>query len=604
MTRQEKGTRTRGLPPKEQLKVLDNSSGSMPTVLRFSSDGRPGNAPSSFDDTKSIPFGKTVAVYYPGVGIASGSRYLNTSGASDFPLTTTIAASGANRSGLIDDSSFIEMKDDQKLAPFKEHHLHESDAKSSQANSSFWATGSSVANVGEGFSSPLWSKQKIEIDISVATSTSLGLRAASVYANSASGTSFPMAYYNFTTKTWDPIGLGYELNSTEVTDLAIQRLPVGFANGLNSVGYSFAALQSSGYCVSDLGFPYHPMFHATSSQVLDMSSYITRPFLLEKAVIEVSGAWSIGSILLSNYNSPSTRQTVTMSINTCFLLNQRRNQSFNYNKKLYNLGTPSTSTRITASIPSAHVLSPGGTTVNVDTIRDILGFSQVASFASGAYAKTIVDLTTFQTASVSDILNLSDNDIVLQNTTNSGVSGSNWSGLMRLSMSMCSPFAGVSNQAASSLETSGSFTSIIVKYDSGADYDAFPLGFDGYRTGAGLVQISTRGLLNDFSRDDTRRVGTVLGTGGKSAELQIATSKHRINPYVLLPTDRLILGWQLPVSVDAAYATNAGGTESTFTFAPGTFRMTLYGSYITEGKEHVETLNQLLSSKAIHEIIG
>jgi hypothetical protein len=79
------------------------------------------------------------------------------------------------------------------------------------------------------------------------------------------------------------------------------------------------------------------------------------------------------------------------------------------------------------------------------------------------------------------------------------------------------------------------------------------------------------------------------------------------NPYLLQPTDQLVFGWQLPVAnrLNSAFGTpqyNGKGTE--MTFAPVPSKITLYGSMISEGHEAHDTLNQLLSSVSIHEIIG
>jgi hypothetical protein len=79
------------------------------------------------------------------------------------------------------------------------------------------------------------------------------------------------------------------------------------------------------------------------------------------------------------------------------------------------------------------------------------------------------------------------------------------------------------------------------------------------------------------------------------------------NPYLLHPTDQLVFGWQLPVAnrINSAFGTaqyNGKGTE--MTFAPVPSKITFYGSMISEGRETHDTLNQLLSSVSIYEVIG
>jgi hypothetical protein len=130
------------------------------------------------------------------------------------------------------------------------------------------------------------------------------------------------------------------------------------------------------------------------------------------------------------------------------------------------------------------------------------------------------------------------------------------------------------------------------------------LGHEGTRTGLGFFNPSTRGLTGDFYATPIGRTFSVpTFNNGLRPALVPSTSKHKINPYVLLPSDELILGWQLPVSTNPVDNVITGGTESRFTFLPGTFKMVLYGSFIRNGQEENDTLNQMLTSKALHEII-
>lgn len=603
MARQEKNTRIRGIPPREQLKEYDSMSGSFPTVLRFSSDGRNGNGPTRFDDRRTVVYGQAVTTHFPAIGLSSGSLYLTLSGAGDLPLTTTIITTGSNKASNVDELFFVAQKETQRLSPFKETNLFEVDAKGLLTQSNFFATGSSLLEVGEGFTSPLWSKQKIEIDISVGSQTTLNLKRANVYGTAATGSSFPMAYYNFSTQAWEPVGLGYEINAFTDPWETVEHLMIGFGNGFLPPGNSIPKLKSAGYCISDLGFPYHPKFHATSSQTLSMRNYISEPFVLEKAVITISGSWSIGTVSAVAYNQAS-RRTVTSSINSCFILNQRRNQNFYTHKKLVDIGEPLYYTEITATVPCTRKLSTGASVpdTRVDTIRDLVGFSQVFSFAASTYDKTVTDATYGDTTPGQEMTITSNDVIITNNSSNSGTTGADWTGLVRMSMSMCTPSSGFHSNNAGS-HVSGAFMTTVLKFDTVTDYDEIALGHGGYRTGLGIAYPSTRGLVGDYYRNPNRKTVAVPGTY-QTAYLEITEDKHRVNPYILLPEDNLILGWQIPFSANPAQLITANQNESTFTFLTGSFKMVLYGSYMRDGKEWVETLNQLLTTPAIHETIG
>jgi len=516
-----------------------------------------------------------------GVGFPISSKWIQNRIELDLPTTGGISAPGNVATQVIEDLPFFHFTPGQELTPFRDNDQPAVDGKSQ--NNPFFATGSAVLEVGEGFSSPLWSKNKIEIDISVITPTTLSLVKDDNLVL-IGNKSYPMAYYNFENKCWDRIGIGYGIGGASVGE-ALDKQMLGFFEGFSPSGAGNVYISSMGFTSGDFGFPYHPKFHATSSQVLDLSQYITEPFMLEKAVIEFSGSWSVGSVNTLAY-SIGTNQTVTSSVNTCFILNQRRNQNFTYNKSIPNVGSTLGSTDINVSVPTNKQLSYLGPTTYVDTIRDIVGFSQIYSFSTGSFEKNItaIDFNSYVNLEIP----VTVNDIILTSSI-SGISGADWSGQYSLSMSMCTPAYG-----------KNPFTSIISRFNTGpTTYDAFALGYDGYRTGAGFKNISTRGLVNDLYNTDIKRTATGLGI-----TYDVPNKKHKTNPYLLLPSDRLILGWQIPVSANPAQLIVANDySESDFVFSPGVFKLTLYGSYVRANREYNDGTNQLLSSDNIHEVI-
>lgn len=587
MARTEKGSRIRLLPPKVQLQEQDALTGSYPTVVRFSTDGRTGNYPIKFNDISTIVF-RTSDVYQPGIGLPVGNYWLTDPASSDVSSSTglsTIITTGSVRPGIVDGLPFVHFVSGVAVPPFNDTGQLASDMKSYAYASSiypYFATGSTVATVGEGFTSPLWSKEKIVIDISVIAPTSLSLASGAL---GTSGSSYPMAYYNFETKIWEPIGRGHVINAFSNGADTIDNLMVGFIGGFMPTGASFFRINSMGFMVSDFGFPYHPKFHATSSQTVAMSRYITQPFVLEKAVVEVSGTWEVGGINLSAYN---TGQTVTSSVNTLFLLNQRKNQNFSYVKAIPNEGVGGAATiMLTASVPTTRQLSLNAAPTKVNTIRDIMGFSNVYSFAKEAYTKTITGAGS-TTSTPSAELNLTSDDTLLNINSISTVSGANWSQKIETRLALNTPAA-----------TSRPITDVLIRFGSASNYDDLVVGCDGYRTGLGMAQVSTRGLINDFFNTSIRRT-VAFG----STNLTIPRQKNKTNPYILMPDDEIILGWQLPISSNPGQLIIPNQYESRFTFGTGSYKLTLYGSYVKEGKEENETLNQLLSSNSIHEALG
>lgn len=329
MSRQEKKTRLRLVPPKLQLRGLDALTGSYPTNVRFSLDGRTGKYKVDYNDRYSVVFTSSNN-YIPSIGFPLGNIWLDNSSSND--LNANIITTGSVRSRIIDDLPFFHFSPGQEMPPFHDQQQFAADAKGATIKNPFFATGSAETLVGEGFNSPLWSKNKIEIPIPVTSNTVLKLPKGKLGAGLEGSYDSPMAYYNFDKNVWEPIGIGIKLNSSDLTDCQ-DYLTVGFFDGYlmtQSINPSLGnlninGLHTMGYCGSDFGFPYHPKYHATSSQTLDMSQYINEPFLLEKAVLNM-GPYSfvVGTVDLTTITS-----VVTGSITTFFLLNQRRNQNIN-----------------------------------------------------------------------------------------------------------------------------------------------------------------------------------------------------------------------------------------------------------------------------------
>jgi len=605
MARQEKGTRVRTLPGRVQLRDKDAQANSYPTTVRFSTDERQGNQPIKFDDQNVIVFSE-VDNFHPSLGLPSGSAWLSTTEASDTNSTaaSAIIVPGRTNSGIVDGLQYVQFLSGVALKPFRDSEQDAADA-TSLSNNTFYTTGSAVLQVGEGFSTPLWSKQKIEVDIGVINDTGVYTYNANTAGNEAFGTSFPMLYYNFESGTWEGIGLGYEYNSLSDQADTIEHMQIGFINTFFPKGTSFVDIRSAGFMTSDFGFPYHPKFHATSSQTLSMDRYITQPFLLEKATIEITGSSEVGVLTLSLYDG-MYKNTISASINTCFLLNQRSNASLNLIKYIGNIGAWNFAF-LTASVPSWRRLNANSTEATlVTTTRDILGFSQIYSFASGAFDQLVYDTKSTTSSSARLELPIMENDIVITSSV-AGDAGINWTGRVTLSMSMCSPLAGyISERNRYEASVSGAFSKTLIRYDGPGDFDEVLLGNDGYRTGLGLLRPSTRGLLSDYTRG--KNLGQQAVVGSQSPPLQFsmfhARGKYKVNPYILLPTDKLVLGWQLPISTNPVQGIAANEFETVMAFWQGPCKLTLYGCYVSEGHEVNETTNQLLSSNSVHEVIG
>lgn len=494
--------------------------------------------------------------------------------------------------GIGDNQEWVHFSPGQEMQPFHDQLQYAADAKGDSIQNPFFATGSAITDVGEGFNSPLWSKNKIEIPIPVATNTQLSVNTGKLGNKFETSYNSPMAYYNFQTNIWEPIGVGLPLNVTSSLEDYYGYYPVGFPNSLLPIAVTKGDVSNIGYTGNGFGFPFHPKFHATGSQTLNISNYITEPFVLEKAVLEMGNL----TYELSDIDPTviSSVKPISASCATFFILNQRYNQNFNYNFT-FNDGAI---TPVSASVPSDYCLTKDdfdlNQTTRIDTVRDIVGFSQLFSVASLTPLKDL----GFLTSNLQDLLPITSNDVVVRSQV------PNYLGVQYVnvrpvfSMSMGSPTLGPNAIGVNFLQYYNNLASSTKKQ---------VFGYDGYRNGLSMLQPTTRGLTNDlFASYNLQPQLTAIA----SIDIQWPAEKFKINPYILNPKDKLILGFQMPVSqYPVAYInTSAAGIESTFTIHETVSqnlpaKLVLYGSYIRGNKEYNDGTNQLLSSDGIHEVI-
>jgi len=228
-----------------------------------------------------------------------------------------------------------------------------------ELNSGFYMTGSDPEIVGPGLSAPLWDKHKIEIDLTPSTTTEVqhqnwNSQSLGFYHDAPNQTLYgPMMYFNFNEQKWerigtheahplptDPIPASQRGNLTEEQArlrLWLDRTMVGFGQSTQIFTGDSDDRQASSpkspnsdpakkiflttgmaQPTNTFGFPFHPKFAATGSQVFNVSSVIDRPFLVEKVVYEFSA--SLSNKTTSADSNPFTRHPEGV---TFFILNQR-----------------------------------------------------------------------------------------------------------------------------------------------------------------------------------------------------------------------------------------------------------------------------------------
>ena len=186
-------------PARTILALRDNATSSYPSVSRIGDSGRTGRYSINFNDTNSVVFNSNVTTSYPSDLQLADTAYISQSIAT--PNTNaTIEATGIVRKGVADAN--ITFTPGEDLTPFVEDNLFASTPEA--FTDPFYLTGSTVANVGLGFTAPLRSKTKIELIFDGVGSTDFGEeQSAQVDNSTANYESYrnnPMVYYNFDLK--------------------------------------------------------------------------------------------------------------------------------------------------------------------------------------------------------------------------------------------------------------------------------------------------------------------------------------------------------------------------------------------------------------------
>lgn len=538
-------SRSKGLPPKVQLRTKDSLAAAYPTGHGYV---------AAFDDTRTVVFTSYVSMSM-GAGLPSGSQYLTDE------LTTDMYAPGVLRKGVGD--AWIDPLI-ETFTPFRDSEQPAVDGKSS--GDIFYATGSAVGLIGEGFDQPLWSKTKLEIDLTPSLVHSYSIQNNT---GTSARNNFPTLYWNNELKKYEGIGNGIEwVTYTTASQVALSRFLeeqcIGFGTSYVqalSIPPNLPLNKTFGQNISNFGFPFHPKFHATASNLISMSDVITGPFLVEKILLTISAAFHVGA-------SHTKKLFNDISILNFFVLNQRRPFSIT-NPSLqtidYNIVGP-TSFVTGAFIPGSN---PSTATVRdlITTLKIGLIFSQSTTAFQQAYDELQVDAKI-----------LIDTPLPLTFSGRVDVSGA----------------------VRNNLPSNG-FNTVLNINGVGGGFLMLNKQINASRNG--LNMPSGRGWLGDLSTPQVLRSITQNGF-----VFQILQNYYKTNPYIILPSDQLIFGCQIPYASTLSFETVPAsasfvGEGTVMEFAAKESKLYIFGSYIKENKES-DKQPEPLTSLAVHEVIG
>jgi hypothetical protein len=596
-----------------------------------------------------------------------GSPHMSSSVATPNTLTTLQAPAimGSNTSGV-----GITFTPGENLTPFNETRiLIDNDDE-------FYAAGT-PPSVLPGFDQRLSSKTSFSVDLTPTAETKVyfstganpagGTHSTSA-AGLAAGINSGLAYFNFADNKWEVIGdlttgsnVDYiSLESSNLTGSYLAVVPprpqfqtyeeTGSGFGVPDMRGVYKEKQGwvTGLPCQIAGFPVATKFDATGSQTLDMSNYITAPFLCEKIVLEISGAFGTPPTVDPSYYSDniSTYNPVPFPI-TFMLLNQ-------FETDLENQVVKST-TRTDVSDTAwtkADIVHVTGSHFPIRRDKDIIWYGRYASFESvrtgnstrhiPAGWSTEEDLRTAAPAfhAAADVwkpvaVSPHASTYVIYNPTIT------YTGSIKIEASARSvPSAPTAMALSPSRPWSGASKSSGLE-----DVEHVPLF--GVETGGRNLFDLTSGRSYVGSTIGGKKVDKLfigINTSTPSSNrtgmysIPIYSAQERISPYLLMPSDKLILAvanqryplaGNIPVATGYSRATGynaesprpqtmlcpllvgdqpavqvdaVGPQLWSMTFTPNSSaKITFYGSLLRENKPVDFTLNQPLTSDAIHE---
>ena len=500
------------------------------------------------------------------------------------------------------------------------------------AESQFFTQGTDPGLIS-GMSSPLWSKTQFVIDLSPQEETTFGMNTPSVTAATSSLETDDkikqqlMVYWNKDIKRWEKIAQGVSGNPANSSlENMISSGALGFS-GIDMVSTGSSdnyadqnilspnVLNSYARPTSTFGFPFEGKYHATSSQYIKASDLgITKPFILEKCQISFNAKFEFGQeigdaedaySLLYGYGGGSVRTVDSLQriyIPTFFILRQQDYDNFT-TKIEYNTddnGILNKNNRY-VTIPQTDVrLSTSNTEYSsVQSSRELLTYGQITLFTSSSIGnkkfniREALDNGLSRDSEINILLANGQNGQLASNEDVNPITGSF---IINFPSRVTGKIDGGSRFRAK--DGSGSGNLIGVWLDNkigGRSYDSLDTSSRAIINGN--TALEKAGSYKTFSTD----------TGVDSLDISVANadSTDLFSPYVIMPEDNIVFGWQYPMTnmlYDRSPGTAAIKFHSMTLFSNA--NLTLFGSQLQDGIEFHETNNQNLGSDAVHEIIG
>ena len=492
-----------------------------------------------------------------------------------------------------------------------------------------------------GFDSNLSSKVIFDVDLTPSEESEFGIT-NKIASNTSSGFTDTskigqnlMVYWNNNLKRWEKVGKPVHYgNVASPSDSTILELLtsscVGFGphsvisksgsnGGVGSQEHFIETPQSkdviafSNKKISNFLFPFGHQYYATSSQHIKAKDIgITRPIIAEKFSLEFNAKFEFpgrddfatGPIYAYALNAglPTTSQpsgvqalNIDLVVPTFFMLRQFKDT---YSREYSSIldRTPST-IKSNISIPNRAEITSNNDETYIEKNRDMISYGQLGMFlsssrASGAFnlkieENRLVELTELKT------LGFNYDSYFYQSVSTQDIPSV--TGSFKIEFP-----AKITNRIEETIN------SIYLKSSAGGD----SLRLKNEFASSNQKFRNERRVVNGVGSYSPKGNTSVPGGAPANSVIDVAIPEQGktelISPYIIMPDDELIFGWQYPMP--RTLVTRTPGNDFPDIFWKMTLfdnaKLKIFGSLIKNNKEQFESLNQYLTSNNVYETIG
>ena len=397
------------LQPKNQLNEIDNLQGTIPLDLSINGH-KLVNTKISFDDSsRNYVFGQNYTIGNISEGLPTSDSFYGSIISTPNTIGTAFSKNCHISKNFIKDERQKEILNID-FNPYKEESLITIDKASE-----FYVSGTSPL-ISANFQQSLKSRERIEIDISNSRPNE---NICETQYRNIGWLINTFSYYNFSNNRWTRFNgfapedgtdrivnmrsldfggfYSFEEIESEPERLAIPFSPTTWNKPDRTGPFQFIS-GSIAEPISNFGFPFSKKYDPLDENLLKMSNYIDKPFLLEKIIIKCVRANALALSIFNNSAISNFPLPLAMTSNF-FILNNKKIKS---KRKLNNIDTESIKTY---DQNDAEYNLTGD--LSEDTIRELVTYAKIVTANSGSNT-TIYDGDSIGTKNTYDFEKLKE----------------------------------------------------------------------------------------------------------------------------------------------------------------------------------------------------